>query len=279
MMISVVTFSISTILQRKTLKNDSNDPLIFSIPFQLITGTGIAFVGLFAGTLGFPQNTVDLLPNLFFTMIAYGCGSLLLFKGLQQVQASEFTVLFTSRAFFSIIASFVFLDEMLTLQQGFGAILIFVGIIIVSNMSLKHVRFTKGELITLAAACCFGIANTNDRYVLQSFDVYTYVSLSFLLPALLLTIIFFKKLLQADLGMFKRSFCQISLFSFFYIISSIGFFSALQQTDNSSQIITLNQTSTILTVLFGIVFLQERNNVARKVLGAFISFIGVLLVI
>jgi uncharacterized membrane protein len=44
---------------------------------------------------------------------------------------------------------------------------------------------------------------------------------------------------------------------------------------NTAQIASLRETSTIVTVILGILLLKERDNLPQKILGAIISFVGV----
>lgn len=55
------------------------------------------------------------------------------------------------------------------------------------------------------------------------------------------------------------------------------FFVALQKAPNSSQVAAINLTSVIVIVLLSIIFLKEHTDWLKKIVGAVLSFIGLLL--
>ena len=79
--------------------------------------------------------------------------------------------------------------------------------------------------------------------------------------------------------MLSRNFLKkLGMLSILYAASAITIFSAYQVGRNAAQIAPLNQTSTILTVILAIIFLKERSQLVRKLLGGLLSFIGIVLV-
>ena len=66
------------------------------------------------------------------------------------------------------------------------------------------------------------------------------------------------------------------ILAFFYAISAVTVFEAYQVGRNAAQIAPLNQTTIIVTVVLAVIFLKEKTQFARKILGSLISFVGVL---
>lgn len=172
-LISITLYSVSVLLQRIILKEHESQPVAYSIFFQLITGIIIGLVGFLFADMSLPGNLAKLLPNLILMTFLYGFANFFIFKSLKQTEASKFTIVFATRAFFTVLASSLLLRESLTQIQFFGAILIFSGVILIN---LKSSRFSldKGSLLALLAAITFGTANTNDRYLLGFFNVYPF---------------------------------------------------------------------------------------------------------
>ena len=48
---------------------------------------------------------------------------------------------------------------------------------------------------------------------------------------------------------------------------------------SAAKTVTVYQSTAILSVLVGIVLLKESQNIARKIIGAFVTFVGVLLLV
>ncbi len=59
----------------------------------------------------------------------------------------------------------------------------------------------------------------------------------------------------------------------------IFYFIALQIGANSSQIAALDQLSTIIIVILGILLLKETQHVLRKIVAAIISVIGAIMLV
>jgi len=275
-LISVFLYSISVLLQKTLLKPKQSDPIAFSILFQILTGIIIGLFGFLISSMTFP-NLKPLLPNLILMTLFYGFGSIFLFKALKKIEASKFTIIFSSRALFTILASSIILNEVLTLKQYLGTLLIILGVII-ANIKAAKLTFTKNEATALLAAVCFGLAITNDKFLLETFTVYPYVTTAFIIPGLFVALLNPGKTSKITQLLQFKTLPKILLLCIIYASSAIAFYFALQISNNSSQIASINLTSIIVIVLLAIIFLKERNNLAPKILGAISSFIGLLLV-
>ncbi len=273
---SVCLYSISVLLQRILLREDKSDPIAYSVFFQLLTGLMIGVFGFLFSDMSFP-NLKPLFFNLVLMVLLYAFGSVAIFKALKTLEASRFTIIFASRALFTILASSLLLGESLSLQQFLGTFLILTGVVLV-NIKSTRLAFSKKEFLALFAAVSFGLGNTNDRFLLQEFKVYPYVFLGFVLPAVLITLLYPYKVKKMKIFLEGRVLVKMLLLCLIYAVAAITFFSALQIADNSSQVVSVNLTSVIVTVLLAIVFLNEREHLLQKLLGALLSFMGLLLV-
>jgi len=272
---SVVTYSISVLLQRVLLKNDKSDPIAYSIVFQLLTGI---LIGIYAVFNGFTTpNLVPLIPNLILMTILYGAGNVFIFSALKIVDASEFTIVFASRALWTIIGAIIFLKESFSTQQVLGTILIILSVVLVSWKKQKF-SFSKGFIFSVLAALSFGLAFTNDAFIVNNFDVPSYLTIAFILPSLAVWAIYPKSIAKMKPLFERKTLLKLGLLGVFYAVSAITIFLAYQVGKNASQIAPLNQTATIITVVLSVIFLKERTDLLRKLLGAIISLVGVVLV-
>lgn len=272
--ISVLTYSISVLLQRVLLKDDKSDPVAYSIIFQILVGV---LITIYAFIHGFQiPNLMPIIPNLILMTILYGAGNVFIFNALKLIQASEFTIIFTSRSLWTIIAAVLFLGERFTTQQVFGTTLIISSVVMVTG-GLKLKTLKNGHAYALLAGLAFGLAFANDAFILRNFDVPSYLSLAFIIPALAVLAIKPGSIQKMKPLLEKAKLAKLLLLGIFYAISAITVFLAYQVGRNAAQIAPLNQTSTIITVLFGIIFLKESAQLAKKLVGTIVSFIGVLL--
>lgn len=276
--ISVFFFSIAVLVLKIILKGKT-DIVPYAVLFQCTTGTILGGVGLLFGDMSFPLLG-PLVFNLVLLAIFYGVGNVFIFKSIQLLEASTYTIIFSTRVLFTMLASFLFLSERLTIYHIIGTTFILLGVLLVTLKSLTSFDFSspKGELFALLAAIFFGFELTNDRILLNSLHLYPYMFLSFILPSLLIALLYHQKIKNIKVFADKNIISKILLLSFIYGLASIAFFSALQKAPSSSQVAAVNVSQVVITVLLSIIFLKERDSFIKKIIGAVLSFIGLLLV-
>lgn len=273
--ISVLTFSFSTILQRTLLKNDKSDPIAYSIVFQIIVGL-IIFIYAVGMGFRFPDFS-HLYINLLLLVILYGAANVYIFKALKHSEASEFTVLFATRTLWTIVGAIIFLREGIIFNQIIGTLLILFSVVLISWKN-HRVKIHKGIFYSLLGAFFFGLAFVNDAYILRNnIDVPSYLTISFILPAIVVWIIYPKSTLKMKSLFQPKMLINLLILAIIYSISAITIFLAYQVGHNATQIAPLNQTSTILTGVLAIVLLKERGDYFKKIIAAIIAFIGVVL--
>ena len=275
-LVSVILYSISVLLQRVILKENESQPIAYSMFFQLLVGIVIGITGSLFADMSLPSNLTPLFWNLLLMTFLYAFANVFIFKSLKLTEASKFTIVFATRAFFTVFASSLLLKEFLTGSQFLGALLIFSGVVLINLKSSKF-SLDKGSLFALLGALAFGLANTNDRYLLKSFNIYPYITLAFIAPFFLMTVIYPKELKHLKLFLGKTVLKKVLLLSVIYAFSAISFFAALQISNNSSRVASANLTSVIITVILSALFLKERESLSKKIAGAVLSFIGLLL--
>lgn len=275
LLISIITYSLSVLLQRILLKKDKSDPIAYSIVFQLLTGILIGIYALFNGFS--TPNLIPLIPNLLLMAILYGAGNVFIFSALKTIDASEFAIIFASRALWTVLGAIIFLKENFSPLQIMGTLLIITSVVLVSWKKQKFI-LSKGIVFSVFAALFFGLAFVNDALILNNFDVPSYVALAFIIPSFLIWTLYPKSTMKMKPLFGRKTLPKLLLLCFFYGISAITIYSAYQVGKNASQIATLDQTTTLVTVLLAVLFLKERSDLWRKLLGAIISIIGVILV-
>ena len=82
-----------------------------------------------------------------------------------------------------------------------------------------------------------------------------------------------------------KSFQEYVIFAFqfddsrtlLYGLSALAFFTALQITPNASLAFAMYAFSGVLTVVLAIILLKEKDYLSRKIVGAVLSLVGLLL--
>lgn len=275
--VSVILYAISVLMQRVLLKNEESDPISFSIFFQVGVSLVIGLLVLaIQGAIKLP-HVEGILWSVGLMTLAYAFANIFIFKSLKVTEASRFTVIFTSKTLFAIIASTFIFKEGLTYMQWLGALLIVLGVATVSWQNVSK-KINRGDLYAVVAAISFGIANTNDRFLVRYFDPYTYVVIGFFLPAVFIALAYPKKIAGMRLFLRFSNVWKMILLCLIYGLSAVAFFAALQVAPNSSQVFTINSFGAIITVVLSILVLRERSAFAKKIIGVVTSVIGLFLI-
>lgn len=257
------------------MRGEDSDPIAFSI---IANFTGGVLLILFALTKGFsPAHITEFLPNLLLMAILYGSSNIFIFKSIKLIEASEFTIFFTTRVLWSIVAAIIVLREVFVPQQFMGTFLIILGIVIVS-LKANTLKLGKGELFVLFAAATFGSEFINDAYILQKVDVFFYMPMVFIVPSILTWVVFPRSTKTIIRLTTSPSIKKILLLGVFFAISASTYLIAYQVGRNAAQIASINQSQTVITVVAATIFLKERKDYLKKIIASVLTFAGVLLV-
>lgn len=273
--LSVITFSVSVLLQRVLLHKHKSDPVAYVVMFQ--GSVGILFT-VYALAKGFEMPDVGRFwfPMLA-TMVLYGVAHLVYANTLRQVEASVFTILFATHAFWLMLISVFVFDESITAQQMLGTLLIFTSVAILVERG-DQLKLDKGVLLGLLTGVLFGVAGAAWAYVGKSADAASWNAISFIGPSVFILATHpgsmhkLKPFLNRD--MFKRLLTLAGLFA----VSALTLMLAFQR-GNVSLAAPLQQTSIILTIILAVIFLNERRRLVHKAIAALVCFIGVLLIV
>lgn len=275
---SALFASISRILQKILLKDNQNDPFAFGFIFQAMVAVVLFIFSLATGTFEVP-NLGGLFWHILAMGVLYSLGNLLLFKAFKTTEASEASIIFASGTVWSVLSALLFLGEKISLLNGVGIMVILLGVAIV-NYQRSSWRLSQGHLYALCGAIAFGVAFTNDAYIISRYNhVPSYLVIAFLLPAIL-TLIFSPKSIPHLKHFLNVSVMRsVLLCSFLYALSALFIFTAYKIGGQAAVISPIHQSSLIFTVTLSYFFLKERDQLFKKILGTTCVFVGVLLLL
>lgn len=275
-LISILFASIASLLQRVLLKEEQSDPVAYAIFFQLIIAVlffiCIAFTGFHLPPLK------PFIFYLFLMTVLYGLANWFLFKGLKTTEASETSILWSSKSIWTMITAIIFLKEPFDLKRMMGMFLVIAAIIVI-NWKRKEWKLNKGHFFILIGAICSGVAFTNDAFLLNHFELLSYLAIAFLLPSLFLLAIKPKSIIKFKLFLDKKRLFLMMVAASFLGVAALAIFYSYQKGGDASQIIPISQSSTVLIVIFAFIFLKERSRFPQKLIGSLLAFLGVLLLI
>lgn len=274
LLINVVAISVAYLFQRLAMKKEDSDPVLSTIIFQFLLG----FLTIpFAVVQGFSwPNWAELWPYFLFSTTLYALGSIMFFKSIKLIEASEMTILGGVGAIVAVLCAYIFLQERLVPQQYFGALLVILSILLVQYRKQKFV-FSKGAIFALVATSLFAFATISDVLIIKTYDAISYAGLMSLFPGLMLCLMYPKKVKELPKAI-KTINKNLVAYGIIYSVGVITFYMALAKGAMLSQVSVISKTNIVLTVILAAIFIKERDNLWRKILAAIICMVGVILV-
>lgn len=272
--ISAITYALSSLLQRVLMRDDQSDPYLYSIVFQLTVGGLIFVYTLFVG-FNLP-NLLDFLPNLVALTVLYALGGIALFHTFKSVDAASAGILTSTRSLWMLLGSILLLHEVVGVSRLLGALLIVVGVTLVS-MEQESLTLKPGIGYGLAAGMCYGLAFVNDAFMVRYMDVPSYMVICFLIPPLVLILLRPHTLKHLNDFTNLNKLGRVMLLGLFYGTAAVTVFLSYQHGGDVSQVGPISQTQAVLTVFLGALILKEKKQLAHKFLGAIATVGGVAL--
>ncbi len=256
---------------RQALKN-GEDSTVYAWIFELIRFIFFASLIPFNYFLICSARTTTTLILLGFSELA---GVYLYMKMHSHTELSISSILSRLRVLLVPMFAFVFLGERLTTLQYIGIITIFTGCLVVVGM--KNIRNTKGIWYALA----FVIVNTLSTLLLKSASSVAstaIVSAAFSFPAAALIPLIMKSPRKRIAFSTSILFKPTLLAAAFNIITMYALVTSYQLAP-AGQVNGVFQGATTLSVVFGIIFLNERDHKLLKIIGAALTTAGIILLV
>jgi len=277
LIISIIFLSFNGLFHKSLLKNDKSDPRAQAIVFLGLGGFISILIALLRGKLQLefsPSLIINFSVLATFATIAY----VLKYRGFQLINASEVVIFSTTSKFWNVVGASIFLHEAITAQKIIGTLIILLGITVTMYVDQKF-KINKGIFFTLLAALLFGLTDINGYYILQTMDASTYQIYFYLLPVFALLLVQPSVLIKVSYYFKLGRAVKVVELSLFDTLGMLALFFAYQMGGKASVISPLSATKVIVTVVLAIIFLKERDNITKKLVGSVIAVIGVVLLL
>lgn len=271
--ISVVSSSFASLFQKVAMKDQKSDPVVSAIAFQFILGF---IVSLFALAKGFQLPDSSLIPFFLASGVLYGVGTVCFFKAIKIIEASEMTILGGSGVIVTILASMIFLGDKLSPLQLFGTGLILCAVVLIS-WKKKSLKVNSGTWLALAGTSSYGLAVVFDTFIIRSYSAVWFLPIASFGPGILMTLWYYRKI-ASIVGYVKQINKNLIIYSVLYAVQAVAFYVALENGALVGQLSSIARASIVLTVILAAVVLRETKHIGKKIVGAVLTTIGVLLV-
>lgn len=259
------------ITNRKALK-DQGDSTAYGWWFEFVRTT---FFLLILVSKPFPVLSVSMALPLILVGVSELFSVYVFMKMHAYTNLSISSVISRLRVIWSPLIAWFLVSERLTLPEYFGIAAIFVGIAVVT--SPKEIKEDKGIKIALLFSFSSALLSTVMKGASALVSTELVIISQGILPLLILPFLM-KNSLARIWQSVSSKFPQIALAGSYNIASSYLLVEALRVSD-ASKAVGVYQAMTLFSVFYGIFILNERDKIARKIIGSIIVIIGVILTV
>lgn len=271
-MLSMFFFTALNLVQRK-LAIDTKYPRALSFLFNM---SAIFFTVVYFFASGVYRNIV--LPTdpkaWMYVIIAlsfYGLFERGRYIAAKNLTASTLSIVGTVSLLVAFTGSIFIYSESLTVIKIIGAVMIFIALFLISysrshgRENLKNIAFGVFLYVLL------GIAWMLDKKGTMYFGAVMYSMFVWILP---IVFVIFPKIKISEIRYeLKVASWKILVPAFINVVGYLLQLKALE-SGNATQILPIVQTSTLLTVIAGVVLLGEKDSLLKKIFAGILALIG-----
>lgn len=271
---SVLNFTYLNLLSR-VVSRKSRNPRVMSVIFNFIAILMTLIIFIFSSSYKNFSLPKGFSPYfyLFLACLFYGLNERLRFYVSKYLEASLFAIVSNISIVVAFIIALFLYNESITTNKMLGFLLIMSSLLLVSFERIKKISW-RGIGLALLTSTFVGVAWSLDKKGIYYFNLETYNVFVWLLPFL---IVYFPGVKFSDIKReIKINKWSLILLSF---LNVFGYFLNLkaQSLAEVTKVIPIIQTSTVLTVIFGIFILKEKSHWFKKILAGMIAVVGVFL--
>ncbi len=272
---SVVLYTVMSLVQKVVADKSESyraSGFIFNSFATLITLIIFLLQHSFGDLLLLPK---DLSAWLFLILggLFYGLFERGRYQATQLLDASVFATILTLGTLTAFIGSSLLYHEPITLYKLIGVSSIIGALVLVAGGEKKSQPLVsrKGLIVGVVVSVSMGLGWMLDKMGSRYFTASIY---SVFIWAAGLPFIFFPSINMGELK--KELFGSWKGLLLLASLNSVAYLCQLQAVTiaESTKVIPIIQTTTLLTVLLGIVILKERDNISKKILAAVIALVG-----
>jgi len=252
------------------LIKDDRDAASFSVSLELFRVLAFGSIALFDFYINWSLQTVGLLLLLGFIE------PLAIYTFMKMHEYSHLSlssIVSRSRMIWVTVLAFVFLNETLQVTDYFGILILFLGLSI--SVAPKKFFVDKGIKIAILASIIAAVIVVLIKLV--SNDVSLPVMMVWMsLPSVIIIPLFMKDSKKRLKEFVQHKFHLKLLFNVFNFIAMYGYIVAIK-LGSVSIVTAIYHGMIIFAVISGIIFLREREDITRKIVGSIVTILGVYL--
>ena len=222
------------------------------------------------------QTDIKVYIMLGFSIVFYAISDRINTTVRSGIEASTFSMLKQLSTTFMIFAGLLFFKEQFILTKFIGAMLIIFSNVLIFYKKGKF-EFNKYILLGILANISFTIALFLDVNISDNFNLPFYVAITLIVPSVLITI--FERIKPSEI---KNELVNGNKKAILITAISWGIMIVAQlrayQLGNVTIVAPLCALTVILNVIVGYFFLNEKDNLLRKIIAAILTIISIVLI-
>ena len=173
----------------------------------------------------------------------------------------------------TIVLATIFLDEGLTSIQILGTILLLIGIVIVSKKhQIGKFKFDKYFLLMLLSGVMLGISLTAERTLIKTTGFTAGTMFSWWIQCLVLGL---ATLITKNKNAYSKK--DITITGSLRFLQSLSWVILTSVVGNLSLVSSITTFKVVIIFIAAAIFLKERSELSRKIIGSFVALLGLLL--
>lgn len=261
------------LINKKSLNHLDIDEIVFGACVQVATAIVSLILALSTGW-NFIFNPISI-PIFIGMGITYFFAVSLYYTGLKKTELSLTAILESTGAIYSLFLGSLLLGESAIASKFVGIFLVIVAILIVSVKN-EASNFNRYSWIILFSIFFYALGAIFDKKLNTFGNPLSYLTLSFATAGISMLLVYYKRTKKAFKETFRNKNFWIGI-SINGVLNSFGFwalFEAYNRGGEVSRMFPITLSMSVIIPLLGIVFLKERDNIAKKLIALAIMVSG-----
>lgn len=268
-------FSLSSIAQRKLLRNSVLNPVVFGFIFQV--SVGLFAIPMFLIYKGTVSASPVIWTYIIIAGILYSASNFLLYHAIKITEISRVSVIGSSRSLWVLIGSVFILGEKITLPNLAGIFLIVFSLALIFYNKQERIKINKGQKLALFATVLSGLALVVDGLILRNFSVAFYLIISSLFTGIGTLAIKPKSITKIKPFIKKRVFIPLIFSSFIFAMAVFLMYSSFQTGGKMASVAPITQSTAIVTIFLSALLLKETKDLPKKIIALILCILGISL--
>ncbi len=264
---------------------------VFSQKIKVRSATQTVLLSFLAGIISIPfipllggisihYNFTNFIIILVI-VLSQGVGNILYYRGLNNLDSGMAQISFSSILLWSAILSVFFLDSHFSFKQIVGITILMIAILIIQYQKGK-LKWNKSMLLIIFSALLFAIFQVGSAMIAKEVSTGLYLLITYFGSGLIVLSFYYSSISLEIKNLWKTKLKETLIYttgiSFPSVVYFILSYFAYQIAPSRGIVIVLLTTQIILSVIFGIIFLKERDKMGKKLFAGALAVIAGMLI-